>query len=431
MNWIVRISDTFKLLFLFLMLLFAYKPKGKWPAVCGWILLMVLLGQAGILLEEKTGSYNFLLYILNFLLWGGCFAAAAIKGKMIEKLVAVALYCSSLFCIEDIVRYGEVCFWGTVSNNLWRIVSLLFLMLVVCFLIRNAIHTERDVPRKYFIGIIVIVILSLVLFYTVHRFGIADREQFPNNAAMIELESPVALFLLISVYATYWLFSNFISLYEQNISKAAVRNRTDAEENMVRELVRLNSELRAQRHETNHHLALLDTLLKDGEVEKAKGLLAQLTADAPKDIAPVHSGNVVADAILRQFAARANEQGIQYTIEASLEQVLPLTDTELSSLLSNLLNNALEASAQVSDPMVEVKIYPTRWYLCFSVRNRANVTAVKENPELLTTKNDPEAHGYGLNVIREIAEKHEGRASFFMEEDGIFHSRVMILLSKK
>ena len=186
-----------------------------------------------------------------------------------------------------------------------------------------------------------------------------------------------------------------------------------------------------QRHETNHHLALLGTLLENGEEEKAKDLLAQLTANAPKSKETIHSGNVIADAILRQFAARASEQGIEYSIDVSLEQVLPLTDTELSSLLSNLLNNALEASAQVSEPWINVRIYPTRWYLCFSVSNRADIMALRENPQLLTTKNDPEAHGFGLNVIREIAEKHDGRASFSMEEDGIFTSRVMIMMSKK
>ena len=63
-------------------------------------------------------------------------------------------------------------------------------------------------------------------------------------------------------------------------------------------------------------------------------------------------------------------------IDACLDSNLPLKDTELSSLLTNLLNNAIEGSRQVEDPRIWVHIYPTRAYLCVSIQNKADVTAL-------------------------------------------------------
>ena len=68
-------------------------------------------------------------------------------------------------------------------------------------------------------------------------------------------------------------------------------------------------------------------------------------------------------------------------------------------------------------------------YLCFNVRNRANIEQLKLNPEFHTTKKDPATHGFGLKMVREIAEKYDGRASFEIEETGFFSSKIMLLMA--
>lgn len=51
----------------------------------------------------------------------------------------------------------------------------------------------------------------------------------------------------------------------------------------------------------------------------------------------------------------------------------------------------------------------------------------KENPSLKTTKNDSQEHGYGVLMIRRIAENYQGMVDFKVEK-GEFIASVMLLL---
>ena len=110
-----------------------------------------------------------------------------------------------------------------------------------------------------------------------------------------------------------------------------------------------------------------------------------------------------------------------------LTEQLPLNDAELSSLLGNLLNNAIEAADGCNEPFVRTRMYPARDYLCIEVVNSADTARLRENPVLYTTKQDPELHGIGLQVVQEIVQRHNGMADL-IPGDGCFTARIMIRL---
>lgn len=415
-----RIVDFLTFLTLFFVLTLAYRPKKNWMHTLIWMVACCVLGHIGILVEEFIDQHTLALYILNYILIGCLFSLTAVKGQFAEKAMTVSVYCCSFFHITDITRYLNVLLIGTLDNQYWRPLTIPFFLLIGLFLWRFAIHTERKMSKFYLWGIFGAAFLSMASGY-IYRSVALD--------ALVP-KALCALFQLMLLYIVYWAFSVFIRFYEKNVNDVAVAARTQAEENLVRETVRLNGELCAQRHEINHHLNLLDTLVTTGEYDQAQRLLNKLTHKTTPRCDSVYSGNIIADAILNQFLARAKEQSIICNVDACLDQEIPIQDVDLSSLLSNLLSNALEASAQVADPQVDIHIYPTLRYLCFNVRNRADVEQLKHNPDFQTTKSDPTAHGFGLNMIRQIAEKYDGRASFQVDDEGFFSSKVMLLMTK-
>lgn len=417
---LIRIVDTMTFLTLFLALALAYHPKKSWKHTILWMVGCCLLGHAGILLEEYIEWHHFLLYILNYALWGCIFSLVALKGRFVEKAVTALVYSSSFLYITDLAILLAKVLSIPLYNSCWRFLYVPGFLLVGLFLWRYAIHTQRTMSRIYLWGIFAVSLLGIAVCYTF--------KQTPGTH--FELAALTSMFLMILLYIVYYVFSIFIRYYESNVTQVAVSNRTEAEENLVRETVRLNGELRAQRHEINHHLNLLDTLVSSGEYEQAQRLLGRLTHKTPPECDSVHSGNVIADAILNRFLARAKEKNILCHVDVCLDQELPIRDIDLSSLLSNLLSNALEASEQIDNPQVDIHIYPTLRYLCFNIRNRANVELLRHNPDFQTTKEDPAAHGFGLRMIREIAGKYDGRASFDVDEDGFFNSKIMLLMAQ-
>ena len=114
-----------------------------------------------------------------------------------------------------------------------------------------------------------------------------------------------------------------------------------------------------------------------------------------------------------------------YTVDGSPLQ--PLPPEAIAAIFSNLLDNAIEGSKTIDDPSISVQIYPTRCYLCFSVRNRANCSQLDAD-NLSTTKSSREAHGFGLDLIRDIARAHQGVAEFTPTAEDIFIADVTIFL---
>ena len=116
------------------------------------------------------------------------------------------------------------------------------------------------------------------------------------------------------------------------------------------------------------------------------------------------------------------------TIDAHLPPRLPIRDSDLCSLIANLLENALEGSRDVESPAVSVRIGCAKNYLCVRVTNRVSHDVLAENPRLSTTKAHAEDHGVGVPVVRSIVARYDGMLDFSVE-DGCFIADALLKLS--
>ena len=98
---------------------------------------------------------------------------------------------------------------------------------------------------------------------------------------------------------------------------------------------------------------------------------------------------------------------------------------DFSSLVTNLLDNAIHAAAGSSKKEVWVSIRKNRGYEMIQVRNSIDASVLKVNPELNSTQISPENHGFGTKQIRIITEKYGGLLDIY-EEDLTFCVNIMI-----
>lgn len=105
----------------------------------------------------------------------------------------------------------------------------------------------------------------------------------------------------------------------------------------------IHSEMRGYKHDFHHHLQTLKGQLKAGEVDRAVTYLAELDDNLQRVDTLLKTGNVTVDAILSAKLAQARAEGVAVTVQAGLPDTLTLSDLELSIILGNLLDNAIEA----------------------------------------------------------------------------------------
>lgn len=181
------------------------------------------------------------------------------------------------------------------------------------------------------------------------------------------------------------------------------------------------------RHDMRHHLALIGDYLAEGDIEKAEKYVRFTQADI-EGITPIrYCGNNTVNLILSSFAAKAKSMGVVLALEAGLPQALSISETELCALLSNGLENAIAAAAQVDDEKfrrARINCQTHKGNLLIFIENSFKGKVAMKNglPQSLR-----EGHGFGVRSMVMIAEKYKGYCSFEAKGE-IFTLRIVLPL---
>ncbi|MGN0435813.1 MAG: GHKL domain-containing protein, partial [Wujia sp.] len=86
-----------------------------------------------------------------------------------------------------------------------------------------------------------------------------------------------------------------------------------------------------------------------------------------------------------------------------------LEPSETISLISNILDNAIEASLKVqNDAFIQLDIWNKEAAICIKVVNSKLAAVQPEINNFKTTKNNAEEHGYGIKIVKKIVKAHNG-----------------------
>lgn len=136
------------------------------------------------------------------------------------------------------------------------------------------------------------------------------------------------------------------------------------------------------------------------------------------------TGNVSLDAILSAKLAQAKAENISVTVKANVPDALTVSDLELSIIIGNLLDNAIEACcAAAGERFIRIFIAMKGNMLYFSMLNTAGAKR-KRTGSLFETRKDG-IHGFGLRRAEAILEEHGGWVKY-NSEDGAFTSEFLV-----
>ena len=190
-------------------------------------------------------------------------------------------------------------------------------------------------------------------------------------------------------------------------------------------LHRMETQTAVYQHDMRHHLNMLDGLLSAGKPGQAqeyiKGVQADIEAITPRRFCE----NQLVNLLCSSYTDKAQRQGAVLTVEARLPDALTISDTELCSLLSNGLENALRAVKELPPERRTVSLY------CGVQRNKLLIEITNPCGEAVTMKDGlpvsdrGAGHGYGCLSIQTIARRNGGLCEFSCG-GGQFRLQVML-----
>ena len=186
-----------------------------------------------------------------------------------------------------------------------------------------------------------------------------------------------------------------------------VEYQTEQSEKHLNEVRSIHKEMRGYKHDFHHHLQALKGQLEAGEVDRALAYIEQLDNQLMNVDTLLKTGNVSLDAILSAKIAQAKAENIAVTVKANVPDQLTISDLELSIIIGNLLDNAIEACRTVTgERFIRIFISMKGTMLYFSMLNAAG--AKKKKTGSLFASHKDGVHGFGLRRAEAILEEHGG-----------------------
>lgn len=190
------------------------------------------------------------------------------------------------------------------------------------------------------------------------------------------------------------------------------------------------TEIREYRHDINNLVAAVELLLHN-EISRRDGeeMLSEIKEKAAQTSVPIFCSNPVANAILWHKKQESEKLGIDIEISIDKNEDFPFEKTDVCSVFSNLLDNAIREAANQPQPFVKVSSNRDMNMIFIEVRNSSSRKDISNEKKLKSTKKDGTLHGYGMEIIGKIAQKCNG--DFALTADGSEAKAVVALSTEK
>lgn len=355
--------------------------------------------------------------------------------SLLITLISISLIISKIYdenIIICIIQLVFTYFFVAILESIYMILSISFLgdlyitgpylfvviiyFICVIYLIFKLLKNKKYNIEKFskFISTynnFILAIINIAMFLFVYRILLRDSSIEQGVIA----EIAVLFFAIISINVFY-----FYDVYKKDKKKKS----SEIKESMNPLIQELIDEMKANEHEYKNHLNILYCMIqvcKEDELkDKAKKYIGNVfeNKNLLNNLSKVENTILKAVLLSKINQAEKNEIDCYYFIDSQLEGV-PLDDSELTVVLSNLLNNAIEAASKSEKKVIEIstEYYEGKYIIevSNSVDNLTKSMVADISKIRFSTKGT--GRGYGLYNVKNIVEKYKGKVNMSLEED--------------
>lgn len=243
------------------------------------------------------------------------------------------------------------------------------------------------------------------------------------NSILLILLAGVFMILLLAFLMSRWMvrwMDHRTLLYQSDL----LQKHCEEVQNMYRQT-------RGWRHDYHDHIQTMKAYLVMGRLEELSHFLGELDRDLTTVDTVIKTGNVMIDAILNSKISLAKTRGIRVDAKAIVpeERNLSLSEVDLSLVIGNLMDNAMEACDKISgekEKFIRIYIDVLKGQLYIYIMNSAEGKRKRVGRIYESTK-DGKYHGFGLMRIDKVVDKYHGYLERQDEED-VFVTEVMLPL---
>lgn len=228
-------------------------------------------------------------------------------------------------------------------------------------------------------------------------------------AAVQYLLAVSSVLIFSSTVLLFIIYQHQVEMDSERIRMRSENQRLQTEKSYYDILEQQNQQLMVYAHDTKKHLAAIQALNSDPNIER---YITALSDQLRSYTSNCHSGNRMLDIIINKYVLECEHRKIAFQYYVKSCNLRHIADIDLVAILGNLMDNALTAAEQSEERRVCLETTKRNGYHVIVLSNTCDTAPATHAGRLITDKEDRRLHGYGLKSVEKTLKKYHGDYSW-------------------
>lgn len=407
----------------FMCIFFERNEINKKIEMVSYIFYYIIMGV--IFVTSNLPALNLIANIIIFFLLTFNYPSSLKLRLIATVLIYVILAIVECFAVVA-TRFLDI--HGFIPNKDLVMILILISSKIFSYIIVLALSNFKMVKNSINVSTFHWIAILLIPIGTLVSTIMLISENYNNNLLII-INSIIIMFL-INIFVFY-LYDSLMDTYNDKMENELLKQQNNAYSKQFELISQSQKNIKMLRHDIKNHLTSLQSLIEINDNERTLKYLKNIYDYSNYSDEYAKSGNSEIDSILNCKINEAIKHGINVKVNLIIPEKLSIQPFDLSVVLGNLMDNAIEASSKLNvSKEIDVSVEYERNILYLSISNSYDGKLSYKNNKLKTTHNDIENHGIGLSSVRKSINKYNGALDIH-HTDKMFYADVLIYNNKE
>lgn len=277
-------------------------------------------------------------------------------------------------------------------------------------------------PYKKFIYLLLFLMLIIFCSFLFASINLdASKETIQSIIIITFLVNIIMLVLIVSIY------EKIIDSLQDSSKNQLKLQKYQMNQIFYDELSYKTKQLSLLKHDFKNHITIIRSWLHQKKYDKLENYLDSIIDYVTYSSDIIITNNQTISSIVQAKKSRCESLKIKLKYNINFEKVYKISDIDLTILLGNILDNAIDAVSIMpnNDNYITLNIKQIKSYLIISCKNPFIEMPIEKNGFLLTTKFEKDIHGLGLTSVLETCSKYNGECKY-RYDNNLFYIELMI-----
>lgn len=386
--------------FLFFNIVFEQKKKTLTTVGCG------LFGYAVVFFFYcifRSTNINIIIGMAFIFQFAMLFFNCKIRDAAFSSLFLTVTLTASEFIIMSIisVMHGENINYYK-SSPYYMIMMVIFSRTIfLVFVLLVGMLMPKSPFRKIPFFLLVFPIAATIVIYTI--WVISANTDLPEKFNYLIIITSLAM--IFSIFLTYIFYAKTTRKLNDFYEMDSELERIKTETAYYSILDEQNEQLKTVLHDEKNHLATIKSLANNDEVsEYIDSIYGQIEVTSLFG----NTNNKILDIIINKYKYICSQLGIEFYVSIKSSNLSEVENTDLTTLLGNIFDNAIEAAKNSQRKKIDFSINKVNGMEVLTCKNTSDLKPRLVGNDLKSSKKSPGFHGLGIKSIKRIVKKYDG-----------------------